>query len=75
MSNNGFMNENPSETKILMAETLKKMIKDRPFSKITVQDIVGACNINRNTFYYHFEIILNCEKFFSYFIFTPFLHE
>jgi AcrR family transcriptional regulator len=49
------MNENPSETKILMAETLKKMIKDRPFSKITVQDIVGACNINRNTFYYHFE--------------------
>ena len=55
MSNNGFMNENPSETKILMAETLKKMIKDRPFSKITVQDIVGACNINRNTFYYHFE--------------------
>ena len=55
MSNNGFMNENPSETKILMAETLKKMIKDRSFSKITVQDIVGACNINRNTFYYHFE--------------------
>ena len=49
------MNENPSETKILMAETLKKLIKDRPFSKITVQDIVNECNINRNTFYYHFE--------------------
>ncbi len=49
------MNENPSETKLLMAETLKKMIKDRPFSKITVQDIVAECNINRNTFYYHFE--------------------
>ena len=55
MSNNDFMNENPSETKILMAETLKKLIKDRPFSKITVQDIVSECNINRNTFYYHFE--------------------
>ena len=49
------MNENPSETKIQMAEALKKLIKEQPFSKITVQDIVTACNINRNTFYYHFE--------------------
>ena len=55
MSNNKNMNENPSETKILMADALKKLIKDRPFAKITVQDIVTECNINRNTFYYHFE--------------------
>ena len=55
MSNNYYMNENPSETKLLMAQALKKLIKDRPFSKITVQDIVDECNINRNTFYYHFE--------------------
>ena len=55
MSNNVNMSENPSETKNQMAEALKKLIKDRPFSKITVQDIVAACNINRNTFYYHFE--------------------
>ena len=55
MSNNVFMNENTSETKLLMSEALKRLIKDRPFSKITVQDIVSECNINRNTFYYHFE--------------------
>lgn len=55
MSNNYYMSENPSETKLLMAQALKKLIKDRPFSKITVQDIVAECNINRNTFYYHFE--------------------
>ncbi|MCR4900158.1 MAG: TetR/AcrR family transcriptional regulator [Treponema sp.] len=55
MSNNKNMNENPSETKILMADALKRLIKDRPFTKITVQDIVAECNINRNTFYYHFE--------------------
>ena len=55
MSNNIFMIENPSETKLLMADALKRLIKDRPFSKITVQDIVNECNINRNTFYYHFE--------------------
>ena len=55
MSNNKFMNQNNSETKIQMAAALKKFIKNRPFSKITVQDIVSECNINRNTFYYHFE--------------------
>ena len=64
MSNNRIMNDFPSnmsnntnlsETKLQMAEALKRLIKDRPFSKITVQDIVTECNINRNTFYYHFE--------------------
>ena len=67
MSNNRFMSENlsnpatssnpaaPSETKLQMAEALKRLIKNRPFAKITVQDIVAECNINRNTFYYHFE--------------------
>ena len=55
MSNNNPMNDNPSETKLLMAEALKKLIQERPFAKITVQDIVTECNINRNTFYYHFE--------------------
>ena len=49
------MNENPSETKLQMSESLKRLIKDRSFSKITVQDIVSDCSINRNTFYYHFE--------------------
>ncbi len=49
------MSDNTSETKIMMAEALKRLIKDRPFAKITVQDIVNECNINRNTFYYHFE--------------------
>ncbi|BDC92071.1 hypothetical protein TRBR_01680 [Treponema bryantii] len=55
MSNNDGMNDNTSETKLMMAQALKKLIKDRPFSKVTVQDIVSECNINRNTFYYHFE--------------------
>ena len=55
MSNNKNMSEYHSETKILMAQALKRLIKDRPFAKITVQDIVAECNINRNTFYYHFE--------------------
>ena len=49
-------NEHHSEeTKLKMAEVLKELVKEKPFSKITVGEIVEKCRINRNTFYYHFE--------------------
>lgn len=38
-------------------ESLWLLLQDYPLSKITVKDIVTRCNINRNTFYYHFESI------------------
>lgn len=44
-----------NETKLKMAEALKKLVRTKSFSKITVNDIVANCEINRNTFYYHFE--------------------
>ncbi|MGN0747173.1 MAG: TetR/AcrR family transcriptional regulator [Aristaeellaceae bacterium] len=31
-----------------------RLLEERPVDKITVKDIVEACGINRNTFYYHF---------------------
>ena len=34
--------------------TFMELLEQRPFSQITVKDIVEACGINRNTFYYHF---------------------
>ena len=48
-----------------MAEFTKKAIKDsfikllneKALKQITVRDIVEECQINRNTFYYHFEDI------------------
>lgn len=45
------------KTKLAMAESLKKAMSKKPFSKITVRDITDDCNINRNTFYYHFQDI------------------
>lgn len=44
-----------SETKLKMAEALKKLVNFKAFSKITVGDIVNECVLNRNSFYYHFE--------------------
>ncbi len=31
-----------------------QLLNERPMNKITVKDIVERCDINRNTFYYHF---------------------
>lgn len=44
-------------TKERLAGSLKKAMQKKPFSKITVSEIIADCNINRKTFYYHFEDI------------------
>lgn len=45
------------KTKRALAESLKKLMRTKPFSKITVTEIVNDCGVNRKTFYYHFEDI------------------
>lgn len=45
----------PELTKTLIAQTLKQLASETPLGKISVQDIVDACCINRKTFYYHFK--------------------
>lgn len=44
-------------TKRVIVETTVAMAQVRPLNKITVRDIVEACGITRNTFYYHFHDI------------------
>ncbi|GKX68856.1 TetR-like C-terminal domain-containing protein [Inconstantimicrobium mannanitabidum] len=44
-------------TKKALATSLKKLSMDRPLDKITVVDIVEDCEVNRQTFYYHFNDI------------------
>ena len=38
-------------------QTFMKLLEENPFDKITVTDIVQRSNVNRNTFYYHFQDI------------------
>ncbi len=49
-------------TKIMISSSLKKLMEKKPFSKISVSEIVSDCGINRNTFYYHFEDIRDLLK-------------
>lgn len=44
-------------TKKLLADSLKKAMQKKTFSKITVSEIIADCGLNRKTFYYHFEDI------------------
>ena len=44
-------------TKRMLANTLISLMKKKPLSKISISEIVKECQINRKTFYYHFEDI------------------
>lgn len=44
-------------TKKALAASLKKLLAQKPLDKITVIDIVEDCEVNRQTFYYHFKDI------------------
>ena len=44
-----------SSTKEALGAALKKMMAIKPIDKITVKDLAEICNVNRQTFYYHFD--------------------
>ena len=46
-----------TDTKKLIYYTFIDLLHTKPFDKMTVRDIVEACEINRNTFYYHYSDI------------------
>lgn len=44
-------------TKRALAASLKKLLTQKSLDKITVTDIAEDCQVNRQTFYYHFQDI------------------
>ncbi|WP_461206822.1 TetR/AcrR family transcriptional regulator [Clostridium sp. DL1XJH146] len=44
-------------TKRALAASLKKLLAEKPLNKITIMDITEDCEVNRQTFYYHFQDI------------------
>lgn len=49
-------------TKQALATALKNAMKKKYLSKITVSELIKECDINRNTFYYHFRDIYDLLK-------------
>lgn len=46
-----------NDTKKAIYYTFIDLLSTKPFDKITIRDIVEACGINRNTFYYYYSDI------------------
>ena len=42
-------------TKSALAASMKRLMKEKVFSKISVVDICDGCGMNRKSFYYHFK--------------------
>ncbi|MGI6282824.1 dihydroxyacetone kinase transcriptional activator DhaS [Caproicibacterium lactatifermentans] len=41
-------------TKKALADAMKSLMAEEPFSKISISDICARCSMNRQSFYYHF---------------------
>lgn len=46
-----------NRTQKAISDAFWQLLEEKPYNKITVQNIVERCLINRNTFYYHFQDI------------------
>lgn len=49
-------------TKQELAAALKRVMEKKPLAKITVSELAAACDVNRKTFYYHFQDIYDLLK-------------
>lgn len=48
----------PANMKMTIAATFLEMVKRKGIDKITVKEIIDECRISRQTFYYHFQDIM-----------------
>jgi AcrR family transcriptional regulator len=65
----------PIDTKIVISETLFELLESKSIDKITVKDIVEVCNVTRQTFYYHFQDIMDVIEFYLHHHMEEFLEE
>lgn len=49
----------PIDMKNIISETFIDMVRQKGLDKITVKALIEACNISRQTFYYHFQDIMD----------------
>ena len=62
----------PVDMKALIAETLQKMAQKGNIDKITVKSLIEECHISRQTFYYHFQDIMDVME---WSVFVPLVYR
>ena len=63
------------KTKEIIIDAFWQLLEEKPFNKITVQNIVERCALNRNTFYYHFQDIPNLGQMKSFKTIMNLVHQ
>ncbi len=58
-------NKSSARTKQMMVQALEDLLQEKGIDKITIRDITKKCNINRQTFYYHFHDIYELAEWMS----------
>ena len=53
----------PMDMKNMIAETLREMIQTKNVDKITVKALIEGCHISRQTFYYHFQDLMDVFEY------------
>jgi AcrR family transcriptional regulator len=51
------------ETKQELGEALRKALQSKPLNKVTVTELASACNMNRQSFYYHFKDVYYLSEY------------
>ncbi|MGN1339494.1 MAG: TetR/AcrR family transcriptional regulator C-terminal domain-containing protein [Oscillospiraceae bacterium] len=54
--------EQSQQTKQALSQALKRLMEQKSLNRITVQELVEECGVNRKTFYYHFQDIYSLLK-------------
>ncbi|CAM5211770.1 hypothetical protein UACE39S_03309 [Ureibacillus acetophenoni] len=54
--------KNSIETKRILATSLKELMKTKSLEKISIRELTDNADVNRQTFYYHFEDIYDLLK-------------
>lgn len=49
----------PVDMKSIIADTFLKMVRHEGLDKVTVKALINECHISRQTFYYHFQDIMD----------------
>lgn len=65
----------PAITKKALAESMKELMQDMAFSKISVTNICEKCGMSRKSFYYHFKDKYELVNWIFYTEFISFLEQ
>jgi len=73
------MDKRITKTNHLLYDALAKLLREKPYNKITIEDLLQASGVSRSTFYAHFktkeEVLMSITTMIITHVFSHSLHE